>query len=130
MIHDLWYKNAVIYSLDVDTFMDQSGDGIGDFEGVMRRLDYLHALGISTVWLAPFQKTPNRDNGYDIADFYNVDPRNGSSGDFVEFLHRANKRGRSVSIDHFPTNVIRQSPTYQPTALAAAGDSSMRAKIG
>ncbi|TCO94635.1 maltose alpha-D-glucosyltransferase/alpha-amylase [Chthoniobacter flavus] len=99
MIQDLWYKNAVIYSLDVDTFMDQNGDGIGDFEGLMRRLDYLHALGISTLWLAPFQKTPNRDNGYDIADYYTVDPRNGSSGDFVEFMNRANKLGMSVIID-------------------------------
>jgi len=99
MIQDLWYKNAVIYSLDVDTFMDQNGDGIGDFEGLMRRLDYLHALGISTLWLAPFQKTPNRDNGYDISDFYTVDPRNGSSGDFVEFMNRANKLGMSVIID-------------------------------
>jgi maltose alpha-D-glucosyltransferase/alpha-amylase len=60
MIEDLWYKNAVIYSLDVDTFMDQNGDGVGDFEGLMRRLDYLHALGITTIWLAPFQSTPNR----------------------------------------------------------------------
>ena len=63
MIEDLWYKNAVIYSLDVDTFLDQNGDGIGDFEGLMRQLDYLDALGVSTIWLAPFQTTPNKDNG-------------------------------------------------------------------
>lgn len=130
MIHDLRYKNAVIYSLDVDTFMDQNGDGVGDFEGVMRRLDYLHAPGISTIWLTPFQKTPNRDSGYDIADFYNVDPQDGSSGDFVEFTNRANKLRMSVIIDHFPTNVMRQSPTYQPTALAVVGDFSISAKIG
>ena len=113
MIHDLWYKNAVIYSLDVDTFMDQNGDGIGDFEGVMRRLDYLHALGISTIWLAPFQKTPNRDNGYDIADFYNVDPRNGSSGDFVEFMNRANKLGMSVIIDLVVNHTSDQHRWFQ-----------------
>src|SRR5688572_25118043 len=66
MIDDLWYKNTVIYSLDLETFMDANGDGVGDFEGLMRRLDYLQALGIGTIWLAPFQPTPNKDNGYDI----------------------------------------------------------------
>lgn len=99
MIEDLWYKNTVIYSLDVETFMDANGDGVGDFEGLVRRLDYLHALGIETIWLAPFQTTPNKDNGYDISDFFNVDSRHGSGGDFVEFMHQANKRGIAVIID-------------------------------
>jgi maltose alpha-D-glucosyltransferase/alpha-amylase len=74
MIEDLWYKNAVIYSLDLDTFMDASGDGVGDFEGLMRRLDYLHWLGVDVVWLAPFHPSPKRDNGYDVSDYYGVDP--------------------------------------------------------
>jgi len=99
MISDLWYKNAVIYSLDLETFMDLNGDGIGDFEGLTRRLDYLNALGIDTVWLAPFQPTPNKDNGYDIADYYGVDPRHGSSGDFVEFMKHAKKKGIKVIMD-------------------------------
>ncbi len=99
MIEDLWYKNAIIYSLDLETFLDANGDGVGDFEGLMRRLDYLSSLGVTAVWLAPFQPTPNRDNGYDISDFYGVDPRHGSSGDFVEFMHQANKRGIAVIID-------------------------------
>ncbi|EMR00853.1 alpha-amylase family protein [Cesiribacter andamanensis] len=99
MIEDLWYKNAIIYSLDLETFMDMNGDGIGDFEGLTRRLDYLHALGVDTVWLAPFQPTPNKDNGYDIKDYYGVDPRHGSSGNFVEFMHQAKKRGIKVIID-------------------------------
>ena len=99
MIQDLWYKNAVIYSLDLETFMDANGDGVGDFEGLTRRLDYLDALGIDAIWLAPFQPSPNRDNGYDISDFYGVDPRHGSSGDFVEFMHLAKKRGMKVIID-------------------------------
>lgn len=99
MIEDLWYKNTVIYSLDLETFMDSDGDGVGDFEGLIRRLDYLHALGIGTIWLAPFQPTPNRDNGYDISDYYGVDPRHGSGGDFVEFMHRANERGIRVVMD-------------------------------
>jgi maltose alpha-D-glucosyltransferase/alpha-amylase len=99
MIEDLWYKNAVIYSLDLETFMDGNNDGTGDFEGLCNRLDYLHALGLDTIWLAPFQPTPNRDNGYDISDFYGVDPRHGSSGDFVNFIHKARKLGIKVIID-------------------------------
>jgi maltose alpha-D-glucosyltransferase / alpha-amylase len=99
VIEDLWYKNSVIYSLDLETFMDANGDGVGDFEGLIRRLDYLDALGIDAVWLAPFQPTPNRDNGYDISDFYGVDPRHGSSGDFVEFMQQADKRGIHVIMD-------------------------------
>src|ERR1044071_8325450 len=99
MIEDLWYKNTVIYSLDVKTFMDYNGDGIGDFEGLMRRLDYLSSLGVGAIWLAPFQPSPNRDNGYDISDYYGVDSRHGSSGDFVEFMHQANERGLRVIID-------------------------------
>jgi maltose alpha-D-glucosyltransferase / alpha-amylase len=74
MITDLWYKNAIIYSLDLETFMDGNGDGCGDFHGLMQRLDYLESLGVDLIWLAPFQPSPNRDNGYDISDFYGVDP--------------------------------------------------------
>ncbi|MBA3313970.1 MAG: trehalose synthase [Planctomycetaceae bacterium] len=99
MIEDLWYKSTVIYSLDVKSFMDSDGDGTGDFEGLSRRLDYLKALGIGTVWLAPCQQSPDRDNGYDIADFYAIDPRYGSNGDFVEFMHQAKKRGIKVVLD-------------------------------
>ncbi len=99
MIEDLWYKNAVIYSLDLETFMDANGDGVGDFEGLVRQLDYLHSLGVDAIWLAPFQPTPNKDNGYDISDYYGVDPRHGSSGDFVEFMHQAKRRGIRVLID-------------------------------
>jgi maltose alpha-D-glucosyltransferase / alpha-amylase len=99
MIEDLWYKNTVIYSLDVETYMDSNGDGIGDFEGLMRRLDYLDSIGVDTIWLAPFYASPNRDNGYDISDYYGVDPRHGSNGDFVEFMHQANERGMKVIID-------------------------------
>src|SRR3954467_12094355 len=66
MIQDLWYKNAVVYCLDVETFMDGNGDGVGDFIGLRRRLDSLAGLGFPCLWLMPFQPTPNRDNGYDI----------------------------------------------------------------
>ena len=98
MIDDLWYKNGVIYCLSVSTFMDSNGDGIGDFKGLQRRLDYLNGLGITAIWLMPFQTSPGRDNGYDISDFYNVDPRYGTIGDFVEFTHGCKQRGIRVII--------------------------------
>jgi len=99
MIEDLWYKNAVIYSLNVGSFMDSNGDGIGDFEGLSRRLDYLSGLGITCIWLLPFQPTPYRDFGYDLSDYYGVDPRYGSSGDFVEFANEAKQRGIKIIVD-------------------------------
>ncbi|KAA6441261.1 trehalose synthase [Dyadobacter flavalbus] len=113
MLEDLWYKNAVIYSLDLETFMDGNGDGTGDFEGLGNRLDYLHALGLDTIWLAPFQPTPNRDNGYDISDFYGVDPRHGSSGDFVDFIHKARKLGIKVIIDLVVNHTSDQHKWFQ-----------------
>jgi maltose alpha-D-glucosyltransferase / alpha-amylase len=113
MIEDLWYKNTVIYSLDVGTFMDSNGDGVGDFEGLMRRLDYLDSIGIDTIWLAPFYPSPNRDNGYDISDFYGVDPRHGSHGDFVEFMHQANERGMKVIIDLVVNHTSDQHPWFR-----------------
>jgi maltose alpha-D-glucosyltransferase/alpha-amylase len=99
MIRDLWYKNSIVYSLDVETFLDSNGDGCGDFEGLARRLDYLEALGVNAVWLAPFQPSPRRDDGYDISDYYGVDPRFGSGGDFVEFIREADSRGIRVLVD-------------------------------
>jgi hypothetical protein len=99
VINDLWYKNAIIYSLSVGTYMDANGDGIGDFIGLTRRLDYLQGLGITAIWLMPFQVSPGRDDGYDVADYYGVDPRYGTLGDFVEFTHAAGQRGIRVLID-------------------------------
>ena len=113
MIEELWYKNAVIYSLDLETFMDANGDGTGDFEGLSARLDYLHALGVDTIWLAPFQPTPNKDNGYDIYDYYGVDARHGSSGDFVAFMHRAKKLGIKVIIDLVVNHTSDQHPWFK-----------------
>src|SRR4051812_38962639 len=99
MIEDLWYKNTTLYALNVETFMDASGDGIGDFEGLMRRLDYLQALGVGAIWLSPFHFPPTKDDRYDGRDFLNVDSRYGSGGDFVDFMHQANKRGIAAIID-------------------------------
>src|SRR5450432_363623 len=99
MINDLWYKNAIIYCLSVNTYMDANGDGIGDFRGLMNRLDYLQGLGVTAIWLMPFQTSPLRDDGYDVADYYSVDPRYGTLGDFVEFTHGCKQRGIRVLID-------------------------------
>ncbi|MGF6308789.1 maltose alpha-D-glucosyltransferase/alpha-amylase [Bradyrhizobium sp. i1.8.4] len=99
MIDDLWYKNGVFYCLSVGTYMDANGDGIGDFRGLLRRLDYLHGLGITAIWLMPFQPSPGRDDGYDISDYYSVDPRYGTLGDFIEFTHGCRQRGIRVIID-------------------------------
>jgi maltose alpha-D-glucosyltransferase / alpha-amylase len=99
MINDLWYKNGVIYCLSVGTYMDANGDGIGDLQGLLRRLDYIAGLGINTIWLLPFQSSPHRDDGYDVSDYYNVDPRYGTLGDFVEFARGAEQRGMRIIID-------------------------------
>jgi maltose alpha-D-glucosyltransferase / alpha-amylase len=99
MIKDLWYKNAIVYCLSVATYMDANGDGVGDFQGLMRRLDYLHGLGITAIWLMPFQCSPGRDSGYDISDYYGANPAYGTLGDFVEFTHAAKQRGIRILID-------------------------------
>jgi maltose alpha-D-glucosyltransferase/alpha-amylase len=113
MIDDLWYKNGVFYCLSVGTYMDADGDGIGDFKGLLRRLDYLQGLGITTIWLMPFQPSPGRDDGYDISDFYGVDPRYGTLGDFVEFAHGCRQRGIRVIIDLVVNHTSDAHPWFQ-----------------
>jgi len=112
MINDLWYKNAIVYCLSVATFMDADGDGIGDFKGLMRRLDYLQGLGVTALWLMPFQPSPGRDGGYDITDYYNVDPKYGTLGDFVEFTHGCEQRGMRVLIDLVVNHTSDQHPWF------------------
>src|SRR5690606_36750238 len=92
---------------------DSNGDGVGDFEGLVRRLDYLDALGVDTLWLAPFQPSPDRDDGYDIRDYYGVDPRFGSSGDFVEFMQETEKRGMKVVLDLVVYHTSDEHPWFQ-----------------
>jgi maltose alpha-D-glucosyltransferase/alpha-amylase len=113
MINDLWYKNAVLYCLHVGTYLDANGDGIGDFQGLMRRLDYLQGMGITAIWLMPFQPSPMLDDGYDVADFYGVDPRYGTVGDFVEFTHGCAQRGMRVLIDLVVNHTSDQHPWFQ-----------------
>jgi maltose alpha-D-glucosyltransferase/alpha-amylase len=110
---DRWYKNAIIYCLNVESFVDADGDGFGDFQGLMHRLDYLAGLGVTALWLHPFQPSPRRDNGYDVQDFYGVDPRMGTPGDFVEFTHHARQRGIRVLIDLVINHTSNEHPWFQ-----------------
>jgi maltose alpha-D-glucosyltransferase/alpha-amylase len=119
MLPDLWYRNSVVYSLDLETFQDSDGDGCGDFEGLGRRLDYLEALGVDVLWLGPFQPSPNRDNGYDISDYYGVDPRHGTLGDFVEFLHEAKSRGIRVIMDLVVNHTSDRHPWFREASRSA-----------
>ncbi|KAB8191461.1 trehalose synthase [Nonomuraea phyllanthi] len=109
---DVWYKNAVVYCLDVETFKDGDGDGVGDFRGLTQQIDYLSRLGVTCLWLMPFFPTPNRDDGYDITDFYTVDPRLGTLGDFVEFMRTAHDRGMRVIADLVVNHTSDQHPWF------------------
>ncbi|WP_027347285.1 alpha-amylase family protein [Hamadaea tsunoensis] len=114
---DRWYSKAVIYCLDVETFQDSNGDGIGDFPGLVSRLDYLARLGVTCLWLHPIHPTPNRDDGYDVTDFYNVDPKLGTLGDFATLLHEADLLGIKVIIDL----VVNHTSDEHPWFVAARG---------
>jgi maltose alpha-D-glucosyltransferase / alpha-amylase len=113
VLEDLWYKNAVIYCLDVETYLDGNGDGIGDFAGLTTRLDYLAGLGVTCVWLQPFYPSPNKDNGYDVADYYGVDSRHGTLGDFVEFMNHAQQLGMRVVVDLVLSHSSNRHPWFQ-----------------
>src|ERR1043165_1527180 len=91
-----WYKDAVIYELHIKAFSDSNGDGIGDFEGLMKQLDYLEFLGITAIWLLPFYPSPLRDDGYDIADYYSINPNYGNITQFKNLIKEAHKRNLGV----------------------------------
>ncbi|WP_338242540.1 alpha-amylase family protein [Aurantiacibacter hainanensis] len=113
MIEDRWYKNAVIYSLSLDSYLDSNGDGVGDFAGLLDRVDYLQGLGVSAIWLMPFHPSPRRDHGYDVADYYGVDPRYGTLGDFVELTQACRQRGIRVMMDLVLNHTSIDHPWFQ-----------------
>src|SRR5579872_2034516 len=108
-----WYKTAVIYSAEVETFQDSDGDGWGDLRGFIRRLDHLRRLGVDCLWLNPIHPSPGRDDGYDITDYYNVHPRLGTLGDFAELVHQAANRGIRVMIDLVLNHTSNEHPWFQ-----------------
>jgi trehalose synthase len=110
---DLWWKNAVVYCLDVERFLDWNDDGVGDFAGLTQRVDYLAGIGVTCIWLMPFYPSPNRDDGYDITDYYSVDPRLGTLGDFVEFMRTATDRGIRVIADLVVNHTSDQHPWFR-----------------
>ncbi|GAA5072836.1 maltose alpha-D-glucosyltransferase/alpha-amylase [Thermocatellispora tengchongensis] len=109
---DLWWKNAVVYCLDVETFKDGNGDGVGDFRGLAQQVDHLGRLGVTCIWLMPFFPSPQKDDGYDITDFYAIDPRLGTFGDFVEFMRTARDRGMRVIADLVVNHTSDQHPWF------------------
>ena len=109
----LWYKDAIIYQVHVRTFYDSNGDGIGDFQGLEQKLDYLQELGISAIWLMPFFPSPLRDDGYDIADYYSVHSSYGTLDDFQKFLKAAHDRAIRVIIEMVLNHTSDQHPWFQ-----------------
>ncbi|MFA9444655.1 alpha-amylase family protein [Egicoccus sp. AB-alg6-2] len=116
---DLWWKNAVFYCLDAETFRDSDGDGAGDLVGLTERIDYLAGLGITCLWLMPFYPSPNRDDGYDITDYYGVDDRLGTLGDFVALVRTAKDRGLRVIIDLVINHTSDQHPWFRTARRSA-----------
>ena len=110
---DLWWKNAVIYCLDVQTFADSNGDGMGDFGGLTAHVDDLAGLGVTCLWLMPFYPTAEKDDGYDVADHYAIDPRLGTFGDFTEFMAVARDRGMRVIADLVVNHTSDQHQWFQ-----------------
>jgi len=110
---DRWYKNSIIYNLDVHTFKDSDGDGYGDFQGLIQQLDYLQGLGVDAIWLAPFQPSPKKDDGYDVSDYYSIDSTCGTPGDFTAFMYQAKLHGIRVMMDMVLNHTSDQHPWFK-----------------
>ncbi|MEW5808861.1 MAG: alpha-amylase family protein [Actinomycetota bacterium] len=110
---DLWWKNAVFYCADIETFYDWNGDGCGDIRGMTERIEYLFDLGVTCLWLMPFYPTARKDDGYDITDFFGVDPRLGNLGDFVELVRTARSVGIRVVVDFVMNHTSDAHPWFR-----------------
>ncbi len=120
----LWYKDAVIYELHVKSFCDSRGDGVGDFRGLTGKLPYLKSLGVTALWLLPFYPSPLRDDGYDIADYYGINPDYGDMSDFRDFLREAHHLGLRVVTELVVNHTSDQHPWFKKARSAPAGSSS------
>ena len=119
----LWYKDAVIYQVHVKAFFDSNGDGVGDFIGLTSKLDYIQELGVNAVWLLPFYPSPLKDDGYDIADYYSINPIYGSLNDFKLVLREAHARGLRVITELVVNHTSDQHPWFQRARRAKPGSS-------
>src|SRR5688572_28219843 len=117
----LWYKDAVIYETHVRAFFDSDEDGIGDFRGLVEKLEYLHDLGVTAIWLLPFYPSPLKDDGYDIADYLGIHPAYGTLHDFRAFLREAHRRGLRVITELVINHTSDQHPWFQRARRAAPG---------
>ena len=114
----LWYKDAIIYELSVRSFFDSNGDGIGDFQGLIQKLDYLEDLGVNTLWLLPFYPSPLKDDGYDVVDYTDVHPDYGTLADFKEFLKQAHQRGIRIITELILNHTSDQHPWFKKARKA------------
>ena len=117
----LWFKDAVIYEVHVRAFFDGNNDGVGDFAGLTRRLEFIHALGVNTIWLLPFYPSPGKDDGYDIADYHNIHPQYGTREDFKEFVREAHRLGLRVITELVINHTSDAHPWFQAARRAPAG---------
>ena len=116
-----WYKDAIIYELHIKAFFDSNGDGVGDFEGLMQKLDYLEDLGVTAIWLLPFYPSPLRDDGYDIADYYSINPTYGDLDVFQRFIDEAHERGLKIITELVINHTSDQHPWFQRARTAPQG---------
>jgi maltose alpha-D-glucosyltransferase/alpha-amylase len=122
MTDALWYKDAVIYEVHVRAFCDSNDDGIGDFAGLLRKLDYIQELGVNTIWLLPFYPSPGKDDGYDISDYRNIHPAYGTREDFKAFVDEAHRRDLRVITELVINHTSDQHPWFQASRKAPLGD--------
>ncbi|UZH55077.1 maltose alpha-D-glucosyltransferase [Salinimicrobium tongyeongense] len=118
---ETWYKDAIIYELHIKAFFDSNGDGIGDFEGLLQKLDYLEDLGVTAIWLLPFYPSPLRDDGYDIADYYSINPSYGDLDTFKKLIDEAHSRGLKIITELVINHTSDQHPWFQEARNAPIG---------
>ena len=117
----LWYKDAVIYQLHIKSFFDANNDGVGDFPGLLQKLDYIAELGVTAIWLLPFYPSPRKDDGYDIADYRSVHPEYGELEDVKRFIAAAHERGLRVITELVINHTSDQHPWFKAARLAPKG---------
>ncbi|WP_026379411.1 maltose alpha-D-glucosyltransferase [Afifella pfennigii] len=119
-----WYKDAIIYQLHIKAFLDSNGDGVGDFQGLIQRLDYIESLGVTAIWLLPFYPSPLRDDGYDIADYRAINPAYGTMRDFRRLVAEAHKRGLRIITELVINHTSDQHPWFQRARKARPGSAA------